>query len=325
MMSPGFGSRRRSFVGGTKPLLVSSIALLFLPICLSLVQEKTISEMTKHVQSQSKTTPISNTVLCLPPGQVAHGVVFLQKATNTRIEGYANLQSACQDWENYFQTDEYDDVTMNLCRASIVSPTTMIVQWNVTWTNPNVLFLQSLARWNNWTTDYRSYLHLSDQVSKFSYKAVADLFYEAFTTKRLRIPLACIEGTSTFEFSSSSDGKVVSITEDLGLAQDLQQRGTLKNRKCAQDLRLFLETARRTGEAWDDVVATKLPWMSVPGMGALDVEESSDDPIVPVLFLAFSAFVILGFAALAAPELLGQSLLGPPTYIVPPEELNSIY
>jgi hypothetical protein len=298
------------------------------------VQQKKISEMTKYVQTRrSKTTPISNTVLAIPPEHVAQDVIFLQKATNTRIEGYDNLQAACRDWENYFQTDEYDDVTMNLCRASIVSPTTMIVQWNVTWTNPNVVFLQSLARWNGWTPDYRTYVHLSDQVSKFSYKAVAELFLEAFATQRLRIPLACIEGTSTLEFSSSSsdedddDGKVVSITEELGLAQDLQQRGTLKNRKCAEDLRLFLETARRRGESsWDDVVATKLPWMSVPGMGALDIEESSDDPIVPVLFLAFSAFVILGFAALAAPELIGQSLQGGPlTYIVPPEELNSIY
>ena len=299
---------------------------------------KKYHQQQKSLSSQA-TNPISSSILWLPKEHISTDVVYLQKATNTRIEGYYNLNSACIDFEKYFQSEEYDDVNLNLCRVQPTSPTTVIVQWNVTWTNPtSTALLESLAKLNNWTPNYRTYIHLSDQVSKFSYKAVFDVFYEAFTTQQIRIPLACIEGTSVLEFTNGDGDNekkiqlLKSISEDIGLAQDLQQSPcTLRNRKCAQDLRLFLETARRINDPtkdnshWDDTVATKLPWTSVPGMGALDIEESDDDPIVPILFLGFSVFVIVGFAAMAAPELIGQSLFGPPKYIVPPGELNSIY
>jgi len=305
----------------------------------------------KHFNTRpTSLSPLTNTVLFLPSDYVSDSVVYVQRATNSRLEGYTNLKNACLLWEEEFQTasedgdNDIDDfygngVQMNLKRISLLSSTTFVVQWNVTWVPPTALWLQSLAKANRWTPDYCSYVHLSDQISTFSYKAIAKLFRDAFAIKQLRIPLACIEGKTTCTFSSSNNSNndlmvVESIVEDLAFAQDLR-RGSLQNRKCAQDLRLFLECGRRilpddtnTGNNdWDDVVAVALPWSSVPGMSSpLEVEPNdSEEAMVPVIFVIVSALIVLGFASAIAPELIGQSLFGPPSYIVSPDDLKYTY
>jgi hypothetical protein len=124
--------------------------------------------------------------------------------------------------------------------------------------------------------------------------------------------LACIEGTSELIFSEGDD-MLVSITEELSYAQDLQ-RGCLLNRRCSDDLRLFLETGRRSSafaSTWDDVVAKALPWTSVPGSGPLDVTPTADDEEDgPVAFLGVAALLLVGFTNFAGPQLIGQSFVG---------------
>ena len=86
------------------------------------------------------------------------------------------------------------------------------------------------------------------------------MFLDVMTTGKLRIPLACVEGTSEMIFSTG-DNMLASITEELSYAQDLQ-RGSLLNRRCSDDLRLFLETGRRISTSernWDELVAEALP------------------------------------------------------------------
>jgi hypothetical protein len=59
----------------------------------------------------------------------------------------------------------------------------------------------------------------------------------------------------------------------------------------------------------------------------LQIEPSDDDEqLIPLLFVGFVALVIFVFAAVLAPELIGQSILpgSIPTYIVRPNELNDI-
>jgi hypothetical protein len=273
----------------------------------------------------TKESPLTKTVFCIPPDCISDQVSFIQKSTNTRIQGLSSLQSACQQWEQDFQTD-LGDVTMCTRRLSRVSPTTLLFQWNVTWVPPTTAWLESLANsWPGVTPCYAAYTHLAGQRTSFSYRAVFDLFADAFKTGQLRVPLACIEGTTTLEFDSSFT-TLKSIVEDLGYAQDLA-RGGLQNRKCASDLRLFLETGRRVGadaDNWYEAVSN-LSWMSVPGMNPMDMDPQDDGPMAPLVFLGVTGATILGFAALVAPELIGQSLFGPPNYIVRPEDLNSIY
>lgn len=64
----------------------------------------------------------------------------------------------------------------------------------------------------------------------------------------------------------------------------------------------------RGAEAWADEVEAALPWSSVPGSGALDVEESVDDA-APVF--AFFAVIALAAAALSATLLGGGGGVAP--------------
>jgi hypothetical protein len=225
-------------------------------------------------------------------------------------------------------------VESTIDKIATVSPQTQLVRWNVTWVPPTSAWLEVLGNvWPGVDVVPTSYNHLSGKVSTFSWNAVFRTFSDAFATGKLRVPLACIQGTSelTLSASSTTDKKlVVSISEDLDYAQDLQ-RGVLLNRRCAADLRVFLETGRRMNKAnnknedWDDIVAKALPWSSVPGSNPLDVDaiEEGDGPAI--IFLGIVAVVLLGFANVIGPQLIGQSLFGPPNYIVRPEDLNSIY
>jgi hypothetical protein len=218
----------------------------------------------------------------------------------------------------------------------------VLVKWNVTWVPPSALWLEGVGKLfgpKNLKIKYTSYNHLSGTPTAFSWKAVGKLFVDAITTGVLRVPLACIEGTTELQFSraklnitdeidNNNEGPdVVRISEELAYAQDLK-RGALQNRKCAQDLRLFLETGRRmcnNPQEWDDKVARSLPWESVPGSNVMDVDPVEEGPVAAVLFIGFAALCILLFASVMGPELIGQSLFGPPSYIVRPEDLNSIY
>jgi hypothetical protein len=125
---------------------------------------------------------------------------------------------------------------MSLGRVSQISPTTLLVQWNVTWIPPTALWLESWAKSQKWTPIYCSYVHQAGQVSTFSYNAVAKLFWDAVTTQQLQIPLACIQGTTTYEFASSGQNNIMvhSITEDLRYAQDLQRGVLQKSQVCTR-------------------------------------------------------------------------------------------
>jgi len=321
-----------------------------------------ISTVTRDWVAQQTTTPLTNTVLCLPPHYFADTVIYTQNIIrgSNQLKGYTTLQSVCRQWDETYIADPGGNVRMTQCRATMTSPTTMVTTWNVTWIPPTAVWLQGLAAWNTWEAVYVPYVHTSDQISTFSYKAVGLLLWDALKTQRLRIPLACIQGSTDYKFdhrstsssqspsssssSSSSDNNnnhhqivVISIQEDLAYAQELT-RGVLQNRKCAQDLRLFLENGRRIpirsdnkqeqeeGEDhWRVVVAQALPWQNVPGMNPYDVDPNrSDEAWIPAVFLGGVALTLVSFAAMVAPELLGQSFWGPPTYIVPPSELNII-
>jgi hypothetical protein len=295
-----------------------------------------LQQQDSSIATSRRKTPLTKTILCVPPHHISNDVVYLQKSTNTRIRSFPRIQSACQHFEDSFQTD-LGDVESCIGRISTISPTTVLLQWNVTWVNPSAKWLESLAEaWPGVTPVFCDYTHLSGQRSTFSYKAVGKLFLDAIQTGKFRVPLACIRGITTLEFGSAptttADEKTTrillrSISEDLAYAQDLQ-RGVLKNRKCAADLRLFLETGRRivaddtAGNDWDTTVALALPWQTVPGNNPLDVDPQEEGPMAAAVFMVVAIFALVAFAALLAPELIGQSLFsGPPT----PTELNSNY
>jgi hypothetical protein len=265
------------------------------------------------------------------------------------MQGRDALQKACQRWDEAFVAelapvgaDFEENNPYNMERLSMTSPTTLVIQWSVSYIPPTAQWLSLLAKIFRWSIDPTLYNDKSNQVRKFSYRAVFRLFLDAFVTQKLRVPLACIQGTTICEFETKetandrqinnpSDAptlKIVSITEDLAYAQELQ-RGALQNSACAKDLEAFLETTRmpleRTESEWEDDIASRLPWNSVPGLTdplAIEPMDEEEEHLIPILFLGGVGLFLFCFEYSLAPKLTGQSLLGPPTYIVPPQELN---
>jgi hypothetical protein len=258
---------------------------------------------------------LASTILCVPAEDCVDDLVFVQKATKSRIRGIANITRACDSFDADFSSspdddDEDDDdeggVRASLQRVTLLSKDCVRVQWNVTWVPITAVWLTRLPAREK---SYVVYNHLSSQVSTFSWKAVGDLVSTWITTGCLRIPLACIQGLTDLRFDENE--KLVSIEEDLVYAMDLQ-RGALQNRKCADDLRLFLEAGRRLdsihADDWYDRVATALVWSSVPGSGPLDMDETVEGPSAALLFVGVAFGSVLCLATLLAPKLLGQSL-----------------
>ncbi|KAG7354654.1 hypothetical protein IV203_004010 [Nitzschia inconspicua] len=260
------------------------------------IDSSPLEKVVSHFQD-----PIRHTVLPFPWDNYDESVVFFQRATSTRIQGLESLKTTCQLWEREFVDDlsgmeyKHDDnlaaihPTSTIQRIFKTSPTTMVLQWNMTYIAPTVQWLPNVAAICGWTLDPRPYNDQAGQGKTFSYKSMLTLFWDAIVTQKLRIPLACIEGTTVCEISKNS--QIVSITEDLAYAQDLQ-RGVLQNRLCGQDLQSFLETARRpvdeSREAWQEHVANSLPWSTVPGLTdplAIEPMNEEEEQLVPTLFL----------------------------------------
>ena len=267
--------------------------------------DTTLTSWFDNVPSRSSLLPLSNSVLFFPPEMYMDNVTYYLpiptaikddgRSSRRTIQGLDTLQEACTRWETSFETDR-GDVTCHLQRVSQISPTTLIVQWNVTWVPPTAQWmlrlvqeehdvpfpsqeqLQQHQQQRRWKADYRSYNHLSGTPSTFSYVGLMHLWVRALTTGVLTIPLACIQGTTLCEMrmvhhhpphTPNHDDpplrpQIYSIREDLVLVQELN-RGYLKNRKGPQDLKLFLETGRRIqiNDKEDDDNDYEMDWDTV--------------------------------------------------------------
>lgn len=246
--------------------------------------------------------------------------MFVQKTTHTRIQGKRNVTKTCQAWN-----DSFEQCQAFITRVSTISEHKFVVQWNVTWIPPSAAWLELVGE-SFFTTEYVTYNHLANQVSTFSWNAVYKFFARAVTTGKLRIPTACIEGTSSCRVDSS--GNLIRVEEeDLSYVMDLS-RGTLQNRKCADDLDYFLQVARRprdySEEEWESHVRNVLVWSTVPGYtDPLYVEQNREDS-VGIVYFGIVMAVLLVFANTVGPMLIGQSLIGPPSYIVAPNDLQFV-
>ena len=176
------------------------------------------------------------------------------------------------------------------------------MKYNASWTPPSAAWLLSVARiWPGVEAAPTPYADRYGQVSTFSWKGVVKLFQDAAATGRLRVPLALIEGRAILKFDD--DGALTAVSDEIYFA-DLCRRGQLRNRRCAQDLRLFLEVCRRPPGRdaidWADAVDDALPWRGA----ALDVDDNEDDigPVVAFVGLAAVATIALTAALLGGGE-----------------------
>ena len=129
------------------------------------------------------------------------------------------------------------------------------------------------------------------------------------TASKLSSAPKLIEGRAILKFD---DGGALTAVSDEIYFSDLCRRGQLRNRRCAQDLRLFLEVCRRPPGRdaidWANAVDDALPWRGVPGSAALDLDDNEDD-IGPVV-VAFVGLAGVATIALTA-ALLGGGEIPP--------------
>lgn len=113
----------------------------------------------------------------------------------------------------------------------------------------------------------------------------------------------------------------------MAYATDLSRR-SLQNRKCADDLQCFLQVARRPTtkreEEWEEQVNQLLPWSNVPGFTDPLYIEPNEEDSSGIVFFGIVLAVLLIFANVIGPSLIGQSTCGPTNYIVTPEELQTM-
>ena len=241
--------------------------------------------------------------------QVSSNILYDRKR-DTRFSLLVDFQ---KKYESFFFDGPSVALDSTICRVSSISLDSVVVQWNVTWIPPTVASLHQLAsRWPGLQVCYVTYNHLSDQVSVFSWKNVGKLFRDAFQMGQMCIPLACIQGQTQLDFVRENSGggwKLRRLSEDLQYARDLT-RGSLQNRRCAADLRLFLEDGRRppsnSWQEWEDVVCRALPWAMVPGSGSLDIEPPQHgESKITFIFGGLVSVTMLLFAGIIGPILLG--------------------
>lgn len=297
-----------------------------------------LASLVTGLSSPLRPSPLTQSVLSLPLDdqdqdrysyQYHPDVVYTQKDIGTRIQGLTALQQACQQWEREFVDGQDEQVQSTIGRIARVDAQTLRVYWNVTWVPVTATWLQTLPARQQY---YVPYTHLSQRIHTFSWTAVGHLLTTYVTTATLRIPLACIEGHSDITVLQQDKHHhhqeddvqtqcIVRIDEELVYAAELK-RGALQNRKCADDLRLFLEVARRyeTSNVWYDTVARALPWSDVPGSNPLDVDQTEEGPMAAAIFCAIVGVTILAAADVMASAFIGQALCGPTNYIVSPDD-----
>ena len=224
--------------------------------------------------------------------------VTLRSACGVCVNGADALTRAADNWSRA-AADELPDFQAAASAAASVAAREVIVKYNASWTPPSAAWLLSVASaWPGVEAAPTPYADRYGQVSTFSWKGVVKLFQDAAATGRLRVPLALIEGRAILKFDD--DGALTAVSDEIYFA-DLCRRGQLRNRRCAQDLRLFLEVCRRPPGRdaidWADAVDDALPWRIIPGSAALDLDDNEDDIGPVVAFVIFAGVATLALTA----------------------------
>ena len=224
--------------------------------------------------------------------------VTLRSACGVCVNGADALTRVAENWSRA-AADELPDFQAAASAAASVAAREVIVKYNASWTPPSAAWLLSVASaWPGVEAAPTPYADRYGQVSTFSWKGVVKLFQDAAATGRLRVPLALIEGRAILKFDD--DGALTAVSDEIYFA-DLCRRGQLRNRRCAQDLRLFLEVCRRPPSRdaidWADAVDDALPWRIIPGSAALDLDDNEDDIGPVVAFVIFAGVATLALTA----------------------------
>jgi len=212
------------------------------------------------------------------------------------------------------QEEELQELEFEVLRVSEVGYGKALVQWQLSWVPPGLSKIVEWGRsWPGMKIEKFDILDKYDQISRFSWIGLFQLFRRAIFSKVLRVPIARIIGTTTYTFDipegDSSDsteqtsaGKIVLRRQKESLSLiPLFISERVQNRRITRDTILFLDTRRpprKPTQLWDELIWDTLRASSVPGMKQLDIDGLSSEDSAQVyedvtLVLGFVTFCVL--------------------------------
>lgn len=197
-------------------------------------------------------------------------------------------------------SDELFRCEQRVIRACGVGPLVAVVRWEAAFIPAKLRWLADLGEaWPGVRVTTYDILDRMGEVSRFSWRGLAALFWRAATRGEMRLPAALVRGTSRLRFvegappsgageSHPGGGEesrpcllLASHEETIDLI-GLVNAGEVKNKRVARDLLEFLDARKPPDtplETWDDAVEDAVQYRDVPGMGQFDIDglESADD------------------------------------------------
>ena len=203
-------------------------------------------------------------------------------------------------------------------RVSAVSPTEIVVSWEVRFVPAKLSWMTTLGEvWPGVTVEYYDILDRMDQRSRFTWEGLFRVFQTAALEKKMRVPRANVRGVTQLRFRAEEDCddargdanvrarfSLLSTEETIELVGHVNAE-RVQNKRLARDVLAFLDARKPPNvsiEAWDARVDESVKWRSVPGMGQFDVdglEDAEDRNEVfadAMVLLAFCTMILLTFA-----------------------------
>ena len=220
----------------------------------------------------------------------------------SRARGAKDLNALCKTWLERVERD-LREPECTIENVGNTGPNEYVVQWSVEFVPEKMKWLYDTAL--NWPfgelriTKHDMLDRIGD-VSRFTYRALFQLFKRALLEKEMRIPIARIEGTSRLTFDAS--GRLASHTESLSLVAAINN-GICRNKRICRDVLEYLDARKPPGvslENWDIQVEDNVDIYSVPGMRQLDVDGLEDqagniEDATAVLGFFTLVFISFGF------------------------------
>jgi hypothetical protein len=232
----------------------------------------------------------------------APSVSYRSDVQDARALDGASYAAMSARWDDRARR-ELRDATFAVASVARVASNEILVQWSCEFVPAKLVWLYDLGlNWPLGTLEITKYdiLDRAGETSTFSWKVLAQVFKRAIVEKKMRIPVAKIEGTSALTLDD--DGKLKRHVESLALI-GMVNAGRVRNKRVMRDVLEYLDIRKPPGmslEDWDIQVESKVDIYSVPGMRQLDVDGMEDqngniEDVTAVL--GFMTLILLTFSS----------------------------
>ena len=174
----------------------------------------------------------------LEPGIGADGAALLE------VAGAANAYALLCDRFVGTEDRELFDCARRTTRVAAVSPTEIVTRWEVSFVPEKIRWMVALGDVAR-SVEFYDILHLMDQRSRFTWRGLFRVFTTAALEKKMRVPMAKIEGTTRCRFELGSNDaaspSLIATEETVDLIGHINAEQRVQNKRLARDALAFLD------------------------------------------------------------------------------------